>query len=90
IIEGAGLSRQNRMSAKQLVDVLDKFKPYRHLMPSQSEDIFAKSGTLKDVSTYAGYINRNDYWMPFAIMINQHVSFNFKEKVAAELLKELY
>ena len=88
VIEGAGLSRQNRMSAKQLVDVLDKFKPYRNLMPSQSQDIFAKSGTLKDVSTYAGYINRNDYWMPFAIMINQRVNFKFKEEVAAELLKQ--
>ncbi len=88
VIEGAGLSRQNRMSAKQLVDVLDKFKPYRNLMPSQSQDIYAKSGTLKDVSTYAGYINRNDYWMPFAIMINQRVSFKFKEEVAAELLKQ--
>ncbi len=87
VIEGAGLSRQNRMSAKQLVDVLDKFKPYRNLMPSQTQEIFAKSGTLKEVSTYAGYINRNDYWMPFAIMINQRVSFRFREKVAIELLK---
>jgi D-alanyl-D-alanine carboxypeptidase/D-alanyl-D-alanine-endopeptidase (penicillin-binding protein 4) len=87
IIEGAGLSRQNRMSAQQLIDVLDKFKTYRHLMPSQSQNIFAKSGTLKDVSTYAGYLNRNNYWAPFAIMINQRVSFKFKEEVAEELLK---
>ena len=87
IIEGAGLSRQNRMSAKQLIDVLNKFKAYRHLMPSQSHDIFAKSGTLNNVSTYAGYINRNDSWNPFAIMINQKVNFHFREEVALELLK---
>ena len=87
VIEGAGLSRQNRLSAQQLIDVLNKFKPYRHLLPSQTDDIFAKSGTLNNVSTYAGYINRNDYWTPFAIMINQQVSFRFREEVAAELLK---
>ena len=89
IIEGAGLSRQNRMSAQQLIDVLNKFKIYRHLMPAQTQDIFAKSGTLKNVSTYAGYINRNDNWTPFAIMINQRVSFRFREEVALELLKKL-
>ncbi|MDH3608086.1 MAG: D-alanyl-D-alanine carboxypeptidase [Gammaproteobacteria bacterium] len=89
IIEGAGLSRQNRMSALQLIDILDKFKAYRHLMPAQTQDIFAKSGTLKNVSTYAGYINRNDSWTPFAIMINQRVSFKFREEVALELLKTL-
>ncbi len=88
VIEGAGLSRKNRMSAQQLVDVLNKFKPYRDLMPSQTQEIFAKSGTLKNVSTYAGYINRNELWMPFAVMINQRVSFTFREEVAAELLKQ--
>ena len=83
------MSRQNRMSALQLIDILDKFKAYRHLMPAQTQDIFAKSGTLKNVSTYAGYINRNDNWTPFAIMINQRVNFKFREEVALELLKTL-
>jgi len=76
------------MSAQQLVDILTKFKPYRHLMPSQTQDIFAKSGTLKNVSTYAGYINNND-WSPFAIMINQKVNFKFREEVALDLLNNL-
>jgi len=88
VVEGAGLSRQNRMSAQQLVDILTKFKPYRHLMPSQTQDIFAKSGTLKNVSTYAGYINNND-WSPFAIMINQKINFKFREEVALDLLNNL-
>ena len=86
IAEGAGLSRKNRLSAKQLIDVLQKFDAYRHLMPAQTPDIFAKSGTLKNVSTYAGYLHRNDNWSPFAIMINQSVNFHFREDVAKELL----
>jgi len=87
IIEGAGLSRKNQLSAQHLIDILDKFKPYRHLMPEQTQNIFAKSGTLKNVSTYAGYLNRNNQWTPFAIMINQRVSFRFREEVALDLLK---
>ncbi len=85
--EGAGLSRMNRLSAAQLVEVLNKFKPYRYLMPSQNSLIYAKSGTMKNVSTYAGYLNRNDSWSPFALMINESVNFSFREKVADELLK---
>lgn len=86
LVEGAGLSRQNKLSAKQLVDVLNKFRAYRELMPTQTTNIFAKSGTLNGVSTYAGYINRNNNWSPFAIMINQRVNFHFREEVAKELL----
>ena len=86
ILEGAGLSRKNRLSAQQLIDVLQKFESYRYLLPTQTPGIFAKSGTLKNVSTYAGYLHRNDYWSPFAIMINQAVNFHFREEVAKELL----
>jgi len=86
IIEGAGLSRKNRLSAQQLIEILERFKPYRELLPAQSPKILAKTGTLKDVSTYAGYLNRNENWSPFAIMINQRVDFSFRKDVAQELL----
>ncbi len=87
IVEGAGLSRKNRMSAQHLVDALSRFKPYHHLMPTQTDAIFAKSGTLNNVSTYAGYINRNNDWSPFAIMINHPVNFHFRNEIAVELHK---
>lgn len=87
IIEGAGLSKNNRLSARQLVDILNKFKVYKHLLPAQNSHILAKSGTLKNVSTYAGYINRDSEWSPFALMINQTVNFTFREKIADALLK---
>ena len=87
LIEGAGLSSKNRLSAQQLVDLLNRFKAYKHLLPAQNTHIFAKSGTLKNVSTYAGYINRDSQWSSFALMINQKVNFTFREKVADELLK---
>ena len=86
LVEGAGLSMRNRLSARQLMDVLKKFKPYRWLMPAQNSHILAKSGTLKNVSTYAGYLNHNNQWSPFALMINQKVNYTFREQVALELL----
>ncbi|MGI9227995.1 MAG: D-alanyl-D-alanine carboxypeptidase/D-alanyl-D-alanine-endopeptidase [Gammaproteobacteria bacterium] len=87
IVEGAGLSTKNRLSAHQLVDLLNRFKAYRHLLPAQNSHILAKSGTLKNVSTYAGYLNRGSQWLSFALMINQRVNFTFREKLAIELLK---
>ncbi len=84
--EGAGLSRNNRLSAKQLIDVLKQFLPYRDLLSHQNNRILAKSGTLKGISTYAGYLFRSAQWMPFALMINQPVKYNLRKRVALELL----
>jgi len=88
LFEGAGLSRSNRLSASQLIQVLEKFKPFRYLLPAQNSNILAKTGTLKNVSTYAGYLKHDDNWSPFALMINQAVNFSFRKKVADELLKQ--
>lgn len=87
LVEGAGLSRLNQLSSKQLIDILERFKSFRELLPTQTTNIFAKSGTLKNVSTYAGYLSRNNEWHSFALMINQKVPFSFREEVVTELLK---
>ena len=86
IMEGAGLSRANQLSANQLIDVLKKFVPYRNLMPQQNSHILAKSGTLSGVSCYAGYLFRNDEWQAFALLINQPIRYRFREQLAEELL----
>ncbi len=57
--EGSGISRQNRMSAKTFVKVLQAFEPYRHLMRREKMD-FYKTGTLDGISTRAGYIEQSD------------------------------
>ncbi len=86
LIEGAGLSVNNRLSASHLIEILNKFKIYRELLPIQTTKIYAKTGTLKNVSTYAGYLNRGNRWEPFALMINHPVDYRFRERVALELL----
>ena len=86
VYDGAGLSINNRLSARQLIDIAQKFAPYRNLMPSQKQVIKAKSGTLNGVSCYAGYVFREGKWLTFALLINQPVEYRFRERLAEELL----
>lgn len=89
IEDGAGLSRGNRLSARQLVDLMEGFAPYRDLMPVQdgNSGVRAKSGTLRGVSCYAGYVQRGGAWEPFALMINEPVDYNLRLRVASALVR---
>ncbi len=85
--EGAGLSRGNRLSARQLLDVLHRFAPHRELLREQQAGVRAKTGTLSGVSCYAGYIARNGRWEPFSLLINRPVPFGLRQEVAEQLAR---
>jgi len=85
IEDGAGLSRGNRLSARQLLEAVNTFAPYRALLPEQNAQVRAKTGTLRGVSCYAGFVERNGQWEPFSLLINQPVSYNFRRQVANSL-----
>ncbi|HYN77217.1 MAG TPA: D-alanyl-D-alanine carboxypeptidase, partial [Lamprocystis sp. (in: g-proteobacteria)] len=89
IEDGAGLSRGNRLSARQLVDVMNAFAPHLDLMPTHqgNTQVRAKTGTLTGVSCYAGYVRRGGAWAPFALMINQPVEHNLRLRVASALVR---
>jgi len=89
IEDGAGLSRGNRLSARQLVEVMEAFAPYRDLMPVQDGNsaVRAKTGTLRGVSCYAGYVRRGGTWEPFALLINEPVDYNLRLRVASALVR---
>ena len=55
IAEGSGISRQNRISPEDMLTVLHRFRPYRSLLPREGPFLY-KTGTLKGISTRAGYI----------------------------------
>lgn len=87
--DGAGLSRDNRLSARQLLDVVTALAPWRELLPEIAPGVFAKSGSLNGVSTLAGYLVHDEAWQPFAIMMNQRSSYRLRNRLAVSLRKHV-
>ncbi len=58
LVEGSGISRNDRVSARQLLAILDVFEPHRFLMRQQGREYY-KTGTLHGISTRAGFITGN-------------------------------
>jgi D-alanyl-D-alanine carboxypeptidase/D-alanyl-D-alanine-endopeptidase (penicillin-binding protein 4) len=56
IEEGSGLSRGNRITAREMLTVLEHFRKYSHLMRHKGRQYY-KTGTLKGVSSRAGYLD---------------------------------
>ena len=70
ISEGSGISRENRITARDMQKVLDAFAPYHTLMRSDGRQ-FYKTGTLRGISTRAGYIERSDGSLDrFVVLVN--------------------
>ena len=70
IVEGSGISRKNRISARDMLKITEEFKHYRNLM-RHSENEYFKTGTLQGISTRAGYlVNQEGSLFSFIIMIN--------------------
>ncbi len=90
IEEGSGLSRKNRVTARQMMKLLDYFEPYRDLLPIKDHFFQAKTGTLNGVNTYAGYFslpNGND--IKFVMLINDQVPYEYKFQLAKKLYDNL-
>jgi serine-type D-Ala-D-Ala carboxypeptidase/endopeptidase (penicillin-binding protein 4) len=71
LAEGSGISRKNRISAADLMQVLERFQPYRHLMKTGSHGEYYKTGSLHGIRTRAGYIESKDGRVyRFVVMLN--------------------
>jgi D-alanyl-D-alanine carboxypeptidase/D-alanyl-D-alanine-endopeptidase (penicillin-binding protein 4) len=68
--EGSGISRDNRVTGRTMIAVVERFKPYADLLtPKNGHPL--KSGTLTGVSNYAGYIRTARGLRSFVIILNQ-------------------
>lgn len=71
IAEGSGISRQNRISPREMLTVLNAFSPHHELMQHENGS-FYKTGTLEGVRTRCGYFQgSNGGLFPFVVMINK-------------------
>ena len=70
IEEGSGISRKNRISARDFYKILNAFIPHYFLM-QQTDKMYYKTGTLKGIHTRAGYVKKkNGELYPFVLLIN--------------------
>ncbi len=70
IAEGSGISRKNRISARSMLKVLNKFEPYHRLLSSEN-GVYFKTGSLYGIRTRAGYIEDGDGRLfRFVVLLN--------------------
>jgi D-alanyl-D-alanine carboxypeptidase/D-alanyl-D-alanine-endopeptidase (penicillin-binding protein 4) len=78
MVEGSGISRRNKISAKEMIKAVQAFAPYRHLLEKE-ENLFFKTGTLNGVRTRAGFIQINEKeTFPFVVMLNRKNANNYR------------
>jgi D-alanyl-D-alanine carboxypeptidase/D-alanyl-D-alanine-endopeptidase (penicillin-binding protein 4) len=66
-VEGAGLSRSNRVTAEAMLHLLTQFRPYIDLLKKE-HGVAVKTGTLTGVYNLAGYLPNGQ---AFVILLNQ-------------------
>lgn len=70
IVEGSGLSRQNRISAEAMLILLKEFEPHHQLMRHGNKEYY-KTGTLNNVKARVGYLKDFDNCLyPFVVILN--------------------
>jgi D-alanyl-D-alanine carboxypeptidase/D-alanyl-D-alanine-endopeptidase (penicillin-binding protein 4) len=61
LVEGSGISRDNRFTAQGLAAVLDRFAPHAELLTESRRGSRYKTGTFSGVRTLAGYARTTDH-----------------------------
>ncbi|MCD6585988.1 MAG: D-alanyl-D-alanine carboxypeptidase [Desulfobacteraceae bacterium] len=70
IVEGSGISRNNRLTMRSFLKILTEFKPYHGLMRHKDNEYY-KTGTLNGINTRVGYIvSQKGELYPFVVFIN--------------------
>lgn len=86
IIEGSGLSRDNRLSPAAMLKIVAAFAPWRDLLP-EKQGVLLKSGTMEGIFCYAGYVELPTGTAQLVIMLNQQD--NRRDAVLSAMLAAL-
>ncbi|MEO0909262.1 MAG: D-alanyl-D-alanine carboxypeptidase, partial [Pseudomonadota bacterium] len=63
LLEGSGISRENRITARGLAELLHHFEPHAELMKRTKRGSRYKTGTMSGVSTLAGFAKTAEHGM---------------------------
>jgi serine-type D-Ala-D-Ala carboxypeptidase/endopeptidase (penicillin-binding protein 4) len=69
-VEGAGLSRENRVTVRAMLELLTRFRPQAELLKKE-QGVAVKTGTLTGVYNLAGYLPDG---RAFVILLNQQAN----------------
>ena len=69
IAEGSGISRENRVTAREMLTILEHFAPRYRLLRREGREWF-KTGSLTGVKTRAGYLEGPEGLYRFVVLIN--------------------
>lgn len=84
LVEGSGISSQNKTTAQVMIEVLERFKPHASIFATRKGH-YVKSGTLTGVYNYIGYIKTSKGLRSFVIMLNQKK--NYRDTILKYLTK---
>lgn len=100
IVEGAGLSRKNQLSAKQVDRILINLASHKTLLKkytlnidqqfsNKQVEVFAKSGTLNGVHTFAGFLQLNNKDYRFVFLFNRSMPYRYRETLLSHISNKL-
>lgn len=85
IRDGAGLSRENRITCTSMIEILQRFRKYAVYLP-QKQELPLKSGTMTGVYSYAGFLGNPTTSPAFVLILNQQE--NNRDALLSELFLE--